>query len=165
MTLTRFQIPNDLGAIADAAMPTVAVVLAALLTLWLARLLLAGSRLRTTLANEIVFRIASDPRVRGAIGVPLRRGGATAGIVHRTTDGVTAILSIPVEGPHGKGLLYVRGVRRYERWSFSSMILQFDRHELVLEPRESPLNSAPAAGLQPEWVRLEPVQINAKEKP
>ena len=92
---------------------------------------------RSAVAGELVDVLASDHRINAALGWPVTRSGAATGSVHPTSDGLRALLAIPIAGSIARGTLYVNALRSTD-WQFESVTLHLHprRIELALHAKE-----------------------------
>jgi hypothetical protein len=67
-----------------------------------------------------VARARADNKVTAALGTPLSEG-FPSGSVNTNNNAGDADLSIPLEGPKGKGTIYVVGTKSGGTWTYSKM--------------------------------------------
>ncbi len=124
------------------------------------------SHLRACPAFQDSLALLSGSReAQAELGTPIRVGGFVRGVVRQSAQSAYALLSIPVRGPRGKGMLYVVGNRLRNRWDLERVALwtKPESHRLDLTPSTRPepfhypatgavylipLDSAAAASLQ-----------------
>ncbi|HEX6178388.1 MAG TPA: hypothetical protein VF057_08505, partial [Thermoanaerobaculia bacterium] len=98
----------------------------------------AADACRSELADELVRMANSDETFVRELGVSIRRAGATSGSMHHTSDGIRALLAVPLAGRVGRGVLYVNGLRTPGRWWFASITLHVSDRQLSGGPGTSP---------------------------
>ena len=101
--------------------------------------------------QQAVRRAQSDPRVAAALGQPIEIGWFISGSINTQNDEGNVNLTIPISGPRGKAKIYVEGVKKRGRWTYSEMIVTPEKGEEInlleedASPPESPDTSAPAS--------------------
>jgi len=68
--------------------------------------------------KDSVAKAMSDPQVQEALGTPIKDGFFFTGNINTSNDSGDASLSIPLEGPKGKGTLHVEGTRSGGVWTY-----------------------------------------------
>lgn len=84
------------------------------------------SPLKTSIAQESVRRATQNPRVKRALGEPIKVGFMSSGGVHRDETGWSeAKLEIPLRGPKGSATLRVAAGQGNGPWVFSTLQVIF----------------------------------------
>jgi hypothetical protein len=73
-----------------------------------------------------VTRAEGNPEVVRRIGKPIKVGWFVTGSVHTTGPSGEANLKVPIEGPNGKGALYIIGTSKADRWTFTTLEIQIE---------------------------------------
>jgi hypothetical protein len=84
----------------------------------------------------------SHPIVAGSIGQPVKRGWLVTGKLEVSGSSGKAVLDIPVEGPNGRGALYVEAIKTAGEWQLKVLIFVAGDRRLNLltpEPGIAPL--------------------------
>jgi hypothetical protein len=101
--------------------------------------------------QQAVRRAQSDPRVAAVLGQPIEIGWFISGSINTENDQGTANLTIPISGPRGKGKIYIEGVKKRGRWTYSEMIVTPEKGEEInllegdASPPESPDTASPVS--------------------
>ena len=122
-------------------MDTILVIAATImvfLAFWELRSFVKDGMDRSAVAGELVDVLSADHRINDALGWPVTRAGAATGSVHPTSDGLRALLAIPIAGSVARGTLYVNALRSTD-WQFASVTLHLQprRIELALQAKEA----------------------------
>jgi len=115
-------------------MDTILVIAATIMVFlgfWELRSFVKDAMHRSVVAGELVEVLTSDDRIGDALGWPVTRSGAATGSVHRTSDGLRALLAIPIAGSIARGTLYVNALRSAS-WQFASVTLHLDPRRIEL---------------------------------
>lgn len=79
-----------------------------------------------------VAQVKVAPAAIDALGSPIQEGFLVTGSVSANGASGKAELAIPVEGPKGKGTLYVEATKALGEWHYRYLILQIDQtHERI----------------------------------
>ena len=68
--------------------------------------------------KDSLAKAQANPKVREALGTPVKDGFFFTGNINVTNDSGNALLDIPLEGPAGKGTLHVEGSRSGGVWTY-----------------------------------------------
>jgi hypothetical protein len=89
---------------------------------------LAMGVLKQTDAYETALTRAQENRVViEAIGTPISQTGIVAGKSNVTGPTGEAKLSIPLNGPKGKAILYVEATKSADVWYFQTMLVKIEK--------------------------------------
>lgn len=90
--------------------------------------------------RQALARAKASPAVVQALGEPLQEGFFTSGSIHVSGPSGNADLAIPVQGPKGKGTVYVAATKSMGLWSFRNLEVEVEasgrRIDLLREPTE-----------------------------
>ncbi|MCC6335874.1 MAG: hypothetical protein IT380_18025 [Myxococcales bacterium] len=70
---------------------------------------------------EALQKANLNPEVTAALGSPITPGGMVQGAVKDSGGTGTASLTVPIEGPKGKGTLYAEATKSAGKWNFTSL--------------------------------------------
>ncbi len=70
---------------------------------------------------ESLAKAVIHPEVAKALGEPVKPGGMVSGNVSDNGGSGTASLKVPLEGPKGKGTLYVEASKSAGQWNYTKM--------------------------------------------
>lgn len=82
-----------------------------------------GSMRNSTPYRDAVARAQNDPRVRAALGTPVKAGYFFSGSINTQNRDGDAKLDIPISGPKGKATLRVVATKTRGRWIYEQMIV------------------------------------------
>ncbi len=68
--------------------------------------------------KDSLAKAQADPKVREALGTPVKDGFFFTGNININNDSGRAVLDIPLEGPKGKGTLHVEGNKSGGVWTY-----------------------------------------------
>jgi len=80
-----------------------------------------GAMRSSTPYRDAVARAQNDPRVRDALGTPVKPGLLVSGSVNTQNRDGDAKLDIPLSGPKGSGTLHVEATKQDGRWNYNRM--------------------------------------------
>jgi hypothetical protein len=102
---------------------------------------------------EAIAKANSNPDVTAALGHPVTPGGMVQGEVKDSGGTGSASLTLPIEGPKGKGTLYVEATKSGNEWKFTSLKADVGgpQVDLLAQPPRKMLlpGGAPPAGGAP----------------
>ena len=98
-----------------------------------------GKVLRSSDVYAMSMKRAQDsPCAVSKLGQPIANDGMPQGSVNDTNSTGTADLTIPVEGPQGKGSLHAIGSRDNNVWTLTSLTLTTGATQIDLPPDPGP---------------------------
>jgi len=78
---------------------------------------------QSTPYRDSVARAQNDPRVRAALGTPVKPGLFVSGSINTQNRDGDAKLDIPLSGPKGSGTLRVVATKTRGQWDYNRMIV------------------------------------------
>jgi len=95
---------------------------------FIALILMSVSRMmKSSDAYQLAMaRAKANPAVVQALGEPLKEGLFTSGSINISGPSGSADLAIPVQGPKGKGTVYVQATKGMGQWSFRNLVVEVD---------------------------------------
>ncbi|MEW5743343.1 MAG: cytochrome c oxidase assembly factor Coa1 family protein [Myxococcota bacterium] len=97
---------------------------------------------------EAIQKANSSPEVTAALGSPITPGGMLQGEVKDSGGTGTASLKVPIEGPKGKGTLYVEATKSGADWKFTSLTADVGGKSVNLLDQPS-MKNLPGGGQPP----------------
>jgi hypothetical protein len=88
--------------------------------------LVMGSLKQSDAYKEALNRVRADAAAVEALGEPIEPGFLLSGSVNVSGPSGDAVLSIPLQGPKGRGTLYLEATKRAGRWEYSLLELAVD---------------------------------------
>ncbi|MEM8960602.1 MAG: cytochrome c oxidase assembly factor Coa1 family protein [Acidobacteriota bacterium] len=86
-----------------------------------------GSLRNLDVVKDAVQLAEADERVQAALGTPLERGWLPQGSINLTNGEGEADMSIPVEGPKGKGVVHFQAVQNGgDSWRFDILEVEIE---------------------------------------
>jgi hypothetical protein len=85
--------------------------------------LVMGSLKQSDAYKEALDKVRGDGAAVEALGEPIEPGFFLSGTVNVSGPSGDAVLSIPLQGPKGKGTLYLEATKSAGRWTYSLLEL------------------------------------------
>jgi hypothetical protein len=81
---------------------------------------------RSEVYTQALARARANPQVSEKIGQPLQEGWLASGSMNTSGPSGDADLSIPINGPKGKGTLYVVAKKSVGQWRFETLQVEVE---------------------------------------
>jgi hypothetical protein len=96
-------------------------------------LIVFGALKSTDTYKTAVSRAKANPRVQELIGTPIETGWLVSGSTNVTAGSGSSELTIPIEGPRGKGNIYVVATKSAGQWEYSKMLVKVEGSGEVID--------------------------------
>lgn len=95
-------------------------------------LIVVGSIFKQSEPYQMAYsRMLDDERVIAYLGEPIEQSGFIEGNIETSGPHGDASMSIPVKGPDGKGVLYIKAYRTMGQWHLVDMVFHADGDEVL----------------------------------